>query len=58
MVKVALDKLDSPEAASSQEKPKPAPRKSGSGWLLKLILLGIVLVITAPSLLRPSHGKV
>lgn len=54
MVKVALDKLDSPEAASSQEKPKPAPRKSGSGWLLKLILLGIVLVITAPSLLTVS----
>jgi len=54
MVKVALDKLESAAAASVQETKKPAPRKSGTGWLLKLILLMIMLVIAAPSLITVS----
>ena len=54
MVKVTLDKLDSTEAAGVQEKKQPAPRKSGTGWLLKLIFLMIILVVAAPSLITVS----
>jgi len=54
MVKVALDKLEQEEASGSAPKRTPAPRKSGSSWLVKLFLLGIILVAAAPSLISLS----